>query len=52
MNFNLRSLENAPAYTLASNEGVLKAIENFCRDDSDTVFFCLSYDLRPSILKV
>ena len=35
---NLRSSENAPTYTFASNEGVIKAIVNFCPDDSDTVF--------------
>ena len=29
MILNLRSSENAPAYTLASNEGVIKAIVNF-----------------------
>ena len=48
---NLRSSENAPAYTLASN-GVIKAIVNFCPDDSDTAFLRLSHDLRPNILKV
>ena len=52
MILNLRSSENAPAYTLASNEGVIKAIVNFCQDDSDTVFLPLCHDLRPSILKV
>ena len=52
MILNLRCSENAPAYTLASNEGVIDAIANFCRDDSDTVFLRLSHDLRPNILKV
>ena len=51
---NLRSSENAPAYMLATNEGVIKAIVNFYRDDSDSVliFLRLSHDLRPNILKV
>ena len=49
---NLRSSENAPAYTLASNEGFIKAIVNFLPDDSDTVFLRLFHDLRPNILKV
>ena len=35
---NLHSSENAPAKTLASIEGVIKAIVNFYRDDSDSVF--------------
>ena len=52
MILNLRCSENAPAYKLASNEGVTKAIVNFSRDDSDTVFLRLSHDLRPNILKV
>ena len=47
---NLHSSENALAYTLATNEGVIKAIGNFYRDDSDSVFLRLSHDLRPSIL--
>ena len=34
---NLRSSENAPTYTFASNEGLIKAIVNFCPDGSDTV---------------
>ena len=49
---NLPSSENAPTYTFASNEGVMKAIVNFCLDDSDTLFVRLSHDLRPNILKV
>ena len=49
---NLHSSENAPAYTLAANEGGIKAMVNFYRDVSDSVFFRLSHDLRPSILKV
>ena len=52
MILNLRCSENAPAYTLASNEGVIDAIANFCRDDSDTVFLRLSHDLRRNILEV
>ena len=52
MILNLRSSENASANTLASNEGVIKAIANFCRDDLDTVFLHLSHDLRRNILKV
>ena len=44
--------ENGLPYTLAANEGVIKAVLNFYRDDSDTVFLCLSHDLRPNILKV
>ena len=52
MILNLRSSENASVYTLASNEGVVKAIANFCRDDSDTVFLRLSHDLRRDIRKV
>ena len=31
---NLRSSENAPAYKMAANEGVIKAIVTFYRDDS------------------
>ena len=31
---NLRSSENAPAYKMAANEGVIKAIVIFYRDDS------------------
>ena len=31
--------------TKAANEGVTKAIASFCRDDSDTVYLGLSYDL-------
>ena len=31
---------------------VAKAIVNFYRDDSDSVFLRLSHDLRPNILKV
>ena len=31
---NLRSFENAPAYKMAANEGVIKAIVIFYRDDS------------------
>ena len=49
---NLHSSENAPAYTLAANEGVIKAIGNFYRGDSDSVFLRLSHDLRLNILKV
>ena len=49
---NLRSSENAPAYMLAADEGVIKAIVNFYRDDSDSVFLRLPHDLRPNILKV
>ena len=49
---NLRSSENAPIYSLAANEGVIKAIVNYHRDDSDSVFLLLSHDLRPNILKV
>ena len=45
---NLRSSENAPAYSLAANEGVIKAIVNFYRDESDSVFLRLSHDLRPN----
>ena len=52
MILNLRSSENVLAYTFAANEGVIKAIVNFYRDDSDTVFLCLSRDLRPNIPKV
>ena len=39
-------------YRMAANEGVIKAIASFYRDDSDTIFLGLSYDLRPNILKV
>ena len=35
---------------MAANEGVVKAIVSFNRDDSDTVYLGLSYDLRPNIL--
>ena len=36
---NLRSSENAPAYTIVANEDVIKAIVSFFyRHDSDTVF--------------
>ena len=49
---NLRSSENAPAYMLADDEGVIKAIVNFYRDNSDSVFLRLSHDLRSNILKV
>ena len=49
---NLRFSENAPAYMLATDEGVIKAIVNFYLDDSDSVFLRLSHDLRPNILKV
>ena len=49
---NLRSSENGLAYTLAANEGVIKAVVNFYRDGSDTVFLCLSHYLRPNILEV
>ena len=52
MILNLRSSENGLAYTLAANEGVIKAVVNFYRDDSDTVFLCLSHELRPNILEV
>ena len=48
----LHSSENAQAYTLATNEGVIKDIGNFYRDDSDSVFLRFSPDLRPNILKV
>ena len=37
---------------MAANEGVIKAVVNFYKDDSDAVFLGLSYDLRPYILKV
>ena len=49
---NLRSSEDAPTYMLAADEGVIKAIVNFYRDDSDSVFLRLPHDLRPNILKV
>ena len=52
MILNLRSSENVLALTLAANEGVIKAIVNFYGNDSDTVFLCLSRDLRPNIPKV
>ena len=39
---------NAPTYTMAANEGVVKAIVRFYRDNSDTVFLGLSCDLRPN----
>ena len=48
----LHSSENAQAYTLATNEGAIKDIVNFYRDDSDSVFLRFSPDLRPNILKV
>ena len=48
----LHSSENAQAYTLATNEGAIKDIVNFYRDDSDSVFLRCSPDLRPNILKV
>ena len=37
---------------MAANEGVVKAVVNFYKDDSDAVFLGLSYDLRPNPLKV
>ena len=37
---------------MAANEGVIKAVVNFYQDDSDAVFLGLSYDLRPSLLKL
>ena len=37
---------------MAANEGVIKAVVNFYKDDSDAVFLGLSYDLRPNPLKV
>ena len=37
---------------MAANEGVIKAVVNFYKDNSDAVFLGLSYDLRPYILKV
>ena len=49
MILNSRSSENVPAYTLAANEGVIKEIVYFYRNDSDTVFLRLSRDLRPNI---
>ena len=49
---NLRLSENGLPYKLAANEGVIKEVLNSYRDDSDTVFLCLSHDLRPNILKV
>ena len=30
---------------MAANEGVIKAVVNFYKDDSDAVFLGLSYDL-------
>ena len=41
MILNLRSSENGLAYTLAANEGVIKAVVNFYRDDSDKVFLVI-----------
>ena len=37
---------------MAANEGVIKAVVNFYKDDSNAVFLGLSYDLRPNPLKV
>ena len=37
---------------MAANEGVIKAIVNFYRDDSDSIFLRLSHDLRPNILRI
>ena len=37
---------------MAANEGVIKAVVNFYKDDSDAVFLGLSYDLRPNPLRV
>ena len=37
---------------MAANEGVIKAVVNFYKDDSDAVFLGLPYDLRPNPLKV
>ena len=40
---NVRSSENAPAYTMVANEDVIKAIVSFFyRDDSDTVLIFLT----------
>ena len=46
------SSENAPAYTIAANEDVIKAIVSLPEMIPDTVFLGLSYNLRPNILKV
>ena len=37
---------------MAANEGVIKAVVNFYKDDSNALFLGLSYDLRPNPLKV
>ena len=37
---------------MAANEGVIKAVVNFYKDDSNAVFLGLFYDLRPNPLKV
>ena len=37
---------------MAANEGVIKAVVNFDKDDSNAVFLGLFYDLRPNPLKV
>ena len=37
---------------MTANEGVIKAVVNFYKDDSNAVFLGLSYDLRPNPLKV
>ena len=37
-------------HTTADNESVTKAIASFYRDDSDTVYLGLSYDLRSDII--
>lgn len=41
-----------PTYTMAANEGFVKAIVSFYQDDSDKVFLTIYVPLDPMSLKV